>query len=426
MYDLCTMNETLGFSKFGLDTGLIEGVESMGIKTPTPIQEGAIPAIVEGKDVLGIAQTGTGKTAAFLLPVINSIITSQERHVISALIVVPTRELAIQIDQAIQAYGYFTDISSMAIYGGSDGDVFKREKQALTSGADIIVATPGRLVSHLNLGYVDFSKLKFLILDEGDRMLDMGFLPDIRRIIGFTNKERQSLLFSATMPDGIFQMAKQFQRDPMTINIALSKPPSNVKQGAYIVFENQKLPVLLNLFTSLKNQSVIVFSSTKTGVSSVFHSLQKKGLNPVMISSDLNQLDRESALNDFRNKKNLVLVATDVVSRGIDIKGIDVVVNYDVPGDAEDYVHRIGRTGRAEAEGAAYTFVSPGEQIKFKKIEMLIQQDVPKLEVLEQFGPTPEYNPSVSSKPRGNGGGGGGKKRFYKKKGPQRGPKKSG
>jgi superfamily II DNA/RNA helicase len=414
------MSSEENFSSLGLNEDLIQGIDSMGIQKPTPIQRESIPHILEGRDVLGIAQTGTGKTAAFLLPVIHTIIQESNRTSVSALIVVPTRELATQIDQAISAYGYFTDISSMPIYGGSDGKVFTQEKHALTTGTDIIVATPGRLNMHINLGYVDFSKLKFLILDEADRMLDMGFQPDIQRIIAQTPDNRQGLLFSATMPDTIFNLSRGFLNNPITINIALSKPPANVTQGAFVVFPNQKIPILVDYLYERKEKSTIVFSSTKSGVINIHSALRKKGIHALMMSSDLEQNEREHSLNEFRNRKCAVLVATDVVSRGIDIKGIDCVVNFDVPGDAEDYVHRIGRTGRADAFGEAVTFVAPEDQVKFKKIEMLIQQDVQKLAVAENYGAVPEYNPVMkgksSGKPRhGSNNGGGGKRNFKPK-----------
>lgn len=414
------MSSEENFSSLGLNEDLIQGIDSMGIQKPTPIQRESIPHILEGKDVLGIAQTGTGKTAAFLLPVIHTIIQESNRTSVSALIVVPTRELATQIDQAISAYGYFTDISSMPIYGGSDGKVFTQEKHALTTGTDIIVATPGRLNMHINLGYVDFSKLKFLILDEADRMLDMGFQPDIQRIIAQTPDNRQGLLFSATMPDTIFNLSRGFLNNPITINIALSKPPANVTQGAFVVFPNQKIPILVDYLYERREKSTIVFSSTKSGVINIHSALRKKGIHALMMSSDLEQNEREHSLNEFRNRKCAVLVATDVVSRGIDIKGIDCVVNFDVPGDAEDYVHRIGRTGRADAFGEAVTFVAPEDQVKFKKIEMLIQQDVDKLAVAENYGAVPEYNPVLkgksSGKTRHGGNSGGGGKRNFKPK----------
>lgn len=386
------------FIGLGLNPDIIQGIESMGIVNPTAIQENSIPAILNGQDILGIAQTGTGKTAAFLLPVIQKITQENNRKKISALIIVPTRELATQIDQAIAAYGYFTDISSMPIYGGGDGKIFNQERHAIESGIDIIVATPGRLNMHINLGYVDFSSLKFIILDEADRMLDMGFLPDIQRVLKVLPREKQSLLFSATMPDNIFSLSSSILNNPTIINIALSKPPSNVQQGAFVLFDNQKIGVLVDYLTPRKEKSTIIFSSRKAQVSEIQNMLKRKGFSSLAMSSDLEQVERENALNAFRSQQCKILVATDVMSRGIDIKGVDVVINFDVPGDAEDYIHRIGRTGRAEAEGEAVTFIVPEDQYKFKKIETLIQNTVTKLPIDPKFGALPEYNPKVQVK----------------------------
>ncbi len=386
------------FIGLGLNPDIIQGIESMGIVNPTAIQENSIPAILQGQDILGIAQTGTGKTAAFLLPVIQKITQESNRKKISALIIVPTRELATQIDQAIAAYGYFTDISSMPIYGGGDGKIFNQERHAIESGIDIIVATPGRLNMHINLGYVDFSSLKFIILDEADRMLDMGFLPDIQRVLKVLPREKQSLLFSATMPDNIFSLSSSILNNPTIINIALSKPPSNVQQGAFVLYDNQKIGVLVDYLIPRKEKSTIIFSSRKAQVSEIQNMLKRKGFSSLAMSSDLEQSEREFALNQFRNQQCKILVATDVMSRGIDIKGVDVVINFDVPGDAEDYIHRIGRTGRAEAEGEAVTFIVPEDQYKFKKIETLIQNTVTKLPIDPKFGALPEYNPKVQVK----------------------------
>lgn len=395
------------FLHLGLQPEIIEGIESMGIHTPTPIQAQSIPVILEKKDVLGIAQTGTGKTAAFLLPMIQNITAKADRKKISALIIVPTRELATQIDQAIQAYGYFTDISSHTIFGGGDGKLFNQERHALESGSDIIVATPGRLKMHVQMGYVDFSLLQTLVLDEADRMLDMGFAPDINYILRQTPVEKQSLLFSATMPEKINQLAKTLLRNPTRISIALSKPSENVDQGAFVVFPQQKLPVLIDYLRHRKNNSIVIFSSRKSEVGGIQNALKRKGIEALAMSSDLEQSEREFALNEFRNQKCKVLVATDVMSRGIDIKGIDTVINFDVPGDAEDYVHRIGRTGRADAKGEAVTFIVPDDQYKFKKIETLIGKEVKKIAVDERFGETPAYDPKAQ-RPK--------KKVFFKKK----------
>lgn len=387
------------FSQLNLQPEIIDGIQSMGIEKPTPIQAEAIPLILERKDVLGIAQTGTGKTAAFLLPMIQNITSKTDRKKISALIIVPTRELATQIDQAIQAYGYFTDISSQTIYGGGDGKIFNQERHALESGIDIIVATPGRLKMHIQMGYVDFSHLQTLVLDEADRMLDMGFAPDINLILRQTPAEKQSLLFSATMPEKINQLAKSLLRNPTRINIALSKPSDNVNQGAFVVFPQQKIPVLIDYMQQRKNNSIVIFSSRKSEVGGIQGALKRKGIAALAMSSDLEQSEREFALNEFRNQKCKVLVATDVMSRGIDIKGIDTVINFDVPGDAEDYVHRIGRTGRADAKGEAVTFIVPDDQYKFRKIESLIGSEVAKLPIDARFGECPAYEPK-SQKPK--------------------------
>ncbi|MFN6379022.1 MAG: DEAD/DEAH box helicase [Flavobacteriales bacterium] len=405
------------FRDLDLSAELLEGIESMNFTKPTPIQAESIPHILQGKDVIGIAQTGTGKTAAFVLPVIDSIIKTRDKHTgTRALIIVPTRELALQIDQAVEAYSYFTGVSSVAIYGGGDGNDFNNEKRAITSGVEIIVATPGRLISHMNVGYVDFSKLDFFILDEADRMLDMGFAPDLNRIIRTLNTDRQSLLFSATMPDTVFRLAKSILKDPITVNIALSKPSAGIKQAAIVLHDHQKPKVIEWLLNERKDISTIIFSSTKQNVQNVFAVLKKNGLNVGMISSDLEQQERERVMLDFRAKRILVLVATDVVSRGIDIDIIDCVVNYDVPGDAEDYVHRIGRTARAERKGEAFTLIGNTEHGKFGRIETLIGQEVEKISIPLEFGEVPAYQPIGAREPRHGGGGGGGKKPFHRSK----------
>jgi superfamily II DNA/RNA helicase len=410
----------LTFRELELSAELLEGIESMNFTKPTPIQAESIPQILQGKDVIGIAQTGTGKTAAFVLPVIDSIIKTRDKHTgTRALIIVPTRELALQIDQAVEAYSYFTGVSSVAIYGGGDGNDFNNEKRAITSGVEIIVATPGRLISHMNVGYVDFSNLDFFILDEADRMLDMGFAPDLNRIIRTLNPNRQSLLFSATMPDTVFRLAKSILKDPITVNIALSKPSAGIKQAAIVLHDHQKPKVIEWLLNDRKDISTIIFSSTKQNVQNVYSVLKKNGLNVGMISSDLEQQEREKVMLDFRAKRILVLVATDVVSRGIDIDIIDCVVNYDVPGDAEDYVHRIGRTARAERKGEAFTLIGNSEHGKFGRIETLIGQEVEKVVIPAEFGEVPEYQPIGAREPRrggGGGGGGGGKKPFHRSK----------
>jgi len=413
----------LKFSELNLHPELLEGISSMNIITATPIQEQAIPPLLEGKDLIGIAQTGTGKTAAFLLPILNMIMDNPDAGYTQALIIVPTRELALQIDQAVEAYSYFTGASSMAIYGGGDGMDFSQEKQAIISGVDIIIATPGRLISHMHGSYADFSKLRFLILDEADRMLDMGFQPDLTRIIRALNEQRQTLMFSATMPAGIANLAKTYMSNPVQINIAISKPAAGVKQGAYVVFEEQKLNLILHILKGeeRKDQSIIVFCSRKQAVSALYQKLKNAHLSVGRISSDLEQEQREEVMQNFRTKKISVLVATDVISRGIDIDGIDMVINYDVPRDAEDYVHRIGRTARAQRKGEAVTLISPTDQGSFRRIEKLIETIVEKYPVPESMGSAPEYNPASNRerKPGVNGSDNSKKKKFFKKKKPQ-------
>lgn len=392
------------FWDYPLNDDILDGIDAMGFDTPTPIQAGAIPVVLAKKDVIGIAQTGTGKTAAFLIPTMHVLMEEADRKGVGALIIVPTRELAVQIDQAVQGLSYFTGLSSIAIYGGGDAREFSQEKKALTEGVDIVIATPGRMLSHINLGYVPLAKLPLLILDEADRMLDMGFYNDIMRIINKTNEDRQTLMFSATMPDNILFLTKQILKNPETINIALSKPAEGVDQGAYSVFANQKEAVLVDLLKSEDWKSVIVFASTKREVSSINKRLQKAGVKCAEISSDLEQKEREQVLLDFRNRKLPVLIATNVVSRGIDIDDIEMVVNYDVPQDAEDYVHRIGRTARASRKGRAVTLISPEEQIKFFRIEQLIGSEVPKLKAPEEVGKTPEYDPKPGKGRKGGKG----------------------
>lgn len=397
--------EKVYFDELPLNDDVLDGIESMGFIEATPIQAGAIPAVIEKRDVMGIAQTGTGKTAAFLIPTMHRLMEEQDRKGIGALIIVPTRELAVQIDQAVEGLAYFTGLSSMAIYGGGDAKDFSQEKKALKEGSDIIIATPGRMLSHLNLGYVPLDTLSVLILDEADRMLDMGFYNDIMRIINKTPEERQTLMFSATMPDNILMMTKKILKDPVTINIALSKPAEGVEQVAYSVFGNQKEQLVESILKGEDWTSVIIFASTKKQVSELSRRLKRRKVNCAEISSDLDQKEREETLLNFRNKDLTVLVATNVVSRGIDIDDIELVINFDVPGDAEDYVHRIGRTARASREGRAITLISPDEQIKFFRIEQLIGQEVKKPEPPKELGDTPSYNPAPSKKKgRGKGG----------------------
>lgn len=372
----------------------------MGFEKPTPIQEKAIPVILENKDLIACAQTGTGKTAAFLLPIMNKIIKDHS-DTIDTLVIVPTRELAIQIDTALQGFAYFTPITSIAIYGGNDGTSYEQEKKALTQGANIIIATPGRLIAHINQGYAKFKTLKHLVLDEADRMLDMGFSDDLNRIISVLPANRQTLLFSATMPPKIRTLADKILKSPEKINIAISKPAERVIQGAYVVHNAQKVELLRQLLTGKKLKSILIFSSTKSKVKELEKELKGLGMNVSAIHSDLTQDQRNEVLRNFRNRKLQILVATDILSRGIDIDSIELVVNFDVPGDAEDYIHRVGRTARAEATGVALTLIGPADQRKFKGIEDLIGDEIKKLPLPPSLGEGPEYKPNERHKEPG-------------------------
>lgn len=385
------------FTDFNFASPLLEGLQYMGFKKATPIQEQAIPIISSDKDLIACAQTGTGKTAAFLLPIINKLTLHPSDHV-NTLIIVPTRELAIQIDEALQGLAYFTPVSSMAIFGGNNGSAFEQEKRALTEGTNIIIATPGRLISHLNMGGVKLEHLKHLVLDEADRMLDMGFSDDLNKIINFLPKDRQTLMFSATMPQKIRTLAKKILNQPEEINIAISKAASGVIQGAYVVYDAQKSELLKTILKEKERSSIIVFSSKKDKVKELEKELKKLEFNIAAIHSDLEQDQRNEVLRNFKNKKTQILVATDIVSRGIDIDSISLVVNYDVPGDAEDYIHRIGRTARAETTGEAYTFINEADQLRFKKIEDLMGEEVNKMQVPEILGSCPEYAPENQKK----------------------------
>lgn len=386
------------FSEFGFDPRVLEGIESLGYETATPIQEQAIPPIMAGKDMIGSAQTGTGKTAAFLLPVIHRIITTKHDESIKVLIIVPTRELAIQIDQQMQGMSYFTPVSSIPVYGGTDGATYSNEQKALTDGADVVICTPGRMLSHLNMGYVNISGLKFLILDEADRMLDMGFHEDIMKIINYLPEKRQNLMFSATMPPAIRQLARKILDNPAEINIASSKPAEKVRQEAYIVYDAQKIPLVEHLLAAKKLRSILIFCSTKEKTKQLARDLKRLKYSADEIHSDIEQEAREGVLNRFKSRSLNILVATDILSRGIDIDDIDLVINYDVPHDAEDYIHRVGRTARAEAEGEAVTLVNEKDQRRFAAIEELIEKSVEKPPLPEALGAGPVYNPVKKNK----------------------------
>ena len=399
------------FSELQLHPDVLAGLEAIGFENPTPIQEQAIPPVIEGKDIIGCAQTGTGKTAAFLLPLMHKICADgiQDDHV-NSIIICPTRELAVQIDQQLQGLSYFTGVSSIAIYGGGDGDTFTQEKKALSEGAHIVVGTPGKLISHLNLGYVNVKSLKNLVLDEADRMLDMGFMDDIKKIISFLPKQRQNLLFSATMPPKIRTLAKEILHEPVEVNISISKPAERVTQVAILAYDSQKIETIKHLLRYNDIPSLVIFASRKIKVREIAKALQKEGLNAKDISSDLEQKEREEILREFKNKKLQILVATDVISRGIDVDNIDMVINYDAPNDPEDYIHRIGRTARAATEGEAVTFINEDDMYKFSRIEQMMEQEVRKIQPPKALGPGPEYNP----KSRGNSQNRGGRKPFRK------------
>ncbi len=389
--------ENFGFDVFNFSEELLDGLYTMGYDEPTPIQKSVIPVILEGKDVLACAQTGTGKTAAYILPTLEGISKSKTPHT-SVLILAPTRELAVQIDQAFQGFAYYTHASSIAVYGGNDGFSFDREKKALMEGTSAIIATPGRLLSHLKLGYVKMDQLETLILDEADKMLDMGFYEDIMTINQFLPVKKQILLFSATMPVKIRPLAKKLLQNPVEINIAVSKPAAGVDQKAYVVFDDQKNNLIVDILASREITSTLIFASTKIAVKTLEKELQKRNLPAAAIHSDLTQENRESVLLNFKNRKTPILIATDILSRGIDIDNIGIVINYDVPGDAEDYVHRVGRTARAETTGEAITFISPKDQARFVQIEEFIEMVIPKIPLPESIGKAPEWNPSLKIK----------------------------
>lgn len=374
----------MSFIDFNFDERLYEGLSSMGFKKPTPIQAQTIPLISAHHDLIACAQTGTGKTASFLLPLMDFICKSTDRPPISALILVPTRELAVQIDQQVEGLAYFTGITSMAVYGGGDGSLYEQQSRALREGVDIVVATPGRLIAHLGSGKAKLDALNYLVLDEADRMLDMGFKDDILRIVRAIPEKRQTLLFSATMPPKIRAFSSTLLKNPQQVNIAISQPAEKIQQHYYRTFDEQKLGLIKHILTEKSYNSVIIFSSTKENVKILEKELIQQKFSVKAFHSDLQQDERERILLEFKNRKLQILVGTDVLSRGIDIEGIDLVCNYDVPGDPEDYIHRIGRTARAERTGTAVTFVNNRDWRKFMAIERLMDK-----KVLES--PLPEF-----------------------------------
>jgi len=435
----------LKFTDFGFHDSLMEGIFSSGWEEATPVQEQVIPHILSGRDIIASAQTGTGKTGAFLLPILQRLLAEPSPdHHINALIIVPTRELAVQISHQLDGLTYFTDIGSIAVYGGGDGNTFVQEKAALSRGADIVVATPGKLISHINMGYVKLGELSYLILDEADRMLDMGFHDDIMRIIGQIPAKRQTLLFSATMPPRIRSLAQKILREPIEVNIAISKPPERIRQELFVIYEPQKNPLVKRLLKDSPFRSILVFCSRKQSAKQLTRELKRAGFHAEDIHSDLSQSQREEVLRQFASKQLPILVATDILSRGIDIDQIELVINYDVPHDGEDYVHRIGRTARAETDGTAYTFVTDKEMRQMAQIERLIGREIPRTPIPPELGPTPGNDPTPrgphrpGSRPAGHGrtghsrhgrpsAGPQGRGRHEKKGGaPRRGPSPSG
>ncbi|WP_458409957.1 DEAD/DEAH box helicase [Bacteroides congonensis] len=387
------------FSELQLNANVLEALDAMRFDECTPIQEQAIPLILEGKDLIAVAQTGTGKTAAFLLPVLNKL--SEGKHpedAINCVIMSPTRELAQQIDQQMEGFSYFMPASSVAVYGGNDGILFEQQKKGLTLGADVVIATPGRLLAHLSLGYVDLSKVSYFILDEADQMLDMGFYEDIMQIVKYLPKERQTIMFSATMPAKIQQLANTILNNPAEIKLAVSKPADKIIQAAYVCYENQKLGIIRSLFVDEVPERVIVFASSKIKVKEVAKALKSMKLNVGEMHSDLEQAQREAVMHEFKAGRINILVATDIVARGIDIDDIRLVINFDVPHDSEDYVHRIGRTARANNDGVALTFVSEKEQSNFKSIENFLEKEIYKIPIPAELGEAPEYKPRSFNK----------------------------
>lgn len=389
------------FTDFAFDDQLLDGLNSMGFKTPTPIQTQAIPIVQSAHDLVACAQTGTGKTASYLLPVMDGICRLEKRPPISALILAPTRELALQIDQQIEGLAYFTGITSIAIYGGGNGIDYEQQRRSLREGVDIVIATPGRLIAHLNSGGVLLDQLKYLVLDEADRMLDMGFQEDLLRIVGKLPKVRQTLMFSATMPAKIRKFAEKLLNKPQHVNIATSQPAEGIRQQVYRTFDEQKNKLLVSLLKEGDYNSIIIFASTKEKVKHLSTDLRKLGLKVKAFHSDLKQEERQEILLNFKNKKVSVLIGTDVLSRGIDVDGIDLVVNFDVPGDPEDYIHRIGRTARAETTGTAITLVNNKDFRKFKAIEEFMGRVVDIIPLPEFLGEGPS-DPLASTNKNGN------------------------
>lgn len=382
------------FDEFDLEDEVLDGLDAMQFSEATPVQEATIPLLLEGRDMIACAQTGTGKTAAYILPIINKLsrgLGVKDR--VNAVIMAPTRELALQIEQQVEGFAYFLPISSVAIYGGTDGIAFAQQQRGLSLGADIVIATPGRLLSLLSLSNAELSDVSYFVLDEADRMLDMGFSEDILEIRRLLPVQCQTVMFSATMPAKIKNFARSILRNPVEVELAISRPPESIRQSAYVCREVQKLPILMDIFSRSSAERSIVFSSRKQKVKELYRSLKGRGIKVAQMHSDLDQSEREEVMKDFKNGAVDLLVATDIVARGIDIDNIRMVINYDVPRDPEDYVHRIGRTARGTGEaGEAITFVNEEEQRAFYQIEKFLGYEVLKQEIPDGLGEAPEYN----------------------------------
>ena len=376
------------FDELDLSDDILDALDAMHFSECTPIQEQAIPAVLEGRDLIAVAQTGTGKTAAYLLPVIDRLASQPEPDAINCIVMSPTRELAQQIDRQMEGFSYFLPVNSVAIYGGTDGATFAQQQRGLKMGADVVIATPGRLLAHMSMGYVDLSKVQVLILDEADRMLDMGFYDDIMQIVAATPATRQTLMFSATMPPKIKQMAQKILNHPAEVKIAVSRPADSIDQSAVVCHERQKTPILRHLFETKAGRRVIVFAASKLKVKELNRELRRAGYKSAEMHSDLEQDRRDEVMQDFRSARIDVLVATDILARGIDIDDIAMVVNYDVPREAEDYVHRIGRTARADADGEALTFVSDRDRKRWAGIERFLGKKIERMQIGDQ--PTAE------------------------------------
>lgn len=390
-------NKIMRFDEVNLDENVLQGLEAMNFQEMTPVQEQTIPVILKGQDVIGCAQTGTGKTAAYTLPLLSRLVAEgNQEDKIHAVIMVPTRELAQQIDMQFEGFSYFLPISTTVVYGGGDGAGWDQQKKGLLLGSDVVIATPGRLLSHIVNSGIDLSHVGYFILDEADRMLDMGFFDDIMQIVKQLPTKRQTILFSATLPPKIRQLAKQILNNPAEINIAISKPNEAIIQSAYICHEMQKMAIIQELFNKPKRKKTIIFSSSKQKVKDLAHTLKRMKLNIAAMHSDLEQEEREAVMLDFKNGKIDILVATDIVARGIDIDDIGLVINYDVPRDPEDYIHRIGRTARANADGVAITFVSEADQGRFHRIEEFIEKSIYKIPLPPSVGSGPAYDPKAA------------------------------